>query len=287
MRDRLPSASNGLANVLMLAGFVLLVAGGMSAYPAVRNALGLVGTPEGFGDETALSALIIDTSEALPPRATDPVTAPEADDTGRSPLVLPETPLQSEVMPAPEAVTPTPEPAPVAAPTVTAPPATGFVPDVPSRIVIPAIGLDAPVVPVGWSVVTQNGQQVSMWDVPNRRAAGWLKTTARVGEPGNTVFDGHHNIYGEVFRYLVDLKPGDMIQLWAGDQVREYVVSLMKILPEKGQPIEVRLKNARWIQPTGDERLTLVTCWPYESNTHRLIVVALPADAPPTDTGAE
>ena len=101
------------------------------------------------------------------------------------------------------------------------------------------------------------------------------------------MLDGHHNIYGEVFRYLVDLKPGDTIQLWAGDQAREYVVSLLKILPEKGQPLEVRLKNARWIQPTEDERLTLITCWPYESNTHRLIVVALPADAPPTDTGAE
>ena len=40
---------------------------------------------------------------------------------------------------------------------------------------------------------------------------------------------------------------------------------------------KVRLANARWIQPSEDERLTLITCWPYESNTHRLIIVALPA----------
>jgi sortase A len=53
-------------------------------------------------------------------------------------------------------------------------------------------------------------------------------------------------------------------------------VSERHILPEKGQPLSVRLKNAAWIQPTTDERLTLVTCWPYTSNTHRLIIVARP-----------
>jgi sortase A len=43
-------------------------------------------------------------------------------------------------------------------------------------------------------------------------------------------------------------------------------------------PLSVRRKNAQWIMPTGDERLTLVTCWPYEwpGNSHRVIVVARP-----------
>ena len=158
MRDRLPSASNGLANVLMLAGFVLLVAGGVSAYPAVRDALGLAGAPEGFGDEAALSASIVDANEAQPALASETGAADPA------PLVLPETPLQSEVTPVPEVVAPTPEPTPVAAPTATAPPIAEFAPEVPSRIVSPAIDLDAPVVTVGWSVVTQNGQQLSLWD---------------------------------------------------------------------------------------------------------------------------
>jgi sortase A len=40
----------------------------------------------------------------------------------------------------------------------------------------------------------------------------------------------------------------------------------------------VRLQNAQWIQPTTDERLTLVTCWPYNDNSHRLIIVARPID---------
>jgi LPXTG-site transpeptidase (sortase) family protein len=30
----------------------------------------------------------------------------------------------------------------------------------------------------------------------------------------------------------------------------------------------------------GDERLTLITCYPWYSNTHRLIVVAHPIDPP-------
>jgi sortase A len=48
------------------------------------------------------------------------------------------------------------------------------------------------------------------------------------------------------------------------------------ILPEKYQEIDVRMDNARWILPSDDERLTLVTCWPATSNTHRLIIVARP-----------
>jgi sortase A len=39
---------------------------------------------------------------------------------------------------------------------------------------------------------------------------------------------------------------------------------------------EKRLENARWIGPFPDERLTLVTCWPYTNNTHRVIVIAKP-----------
>ena len=37
-----------------------------------------------------------------------------------------------------------------------------------------------------------------------------------------------------------------------------------------------RLQNARWIAATADERLTLVTCWPNTTNSHRLIIVAEP-----------
>jgi len=48
------------------------------------------------------------------------------------------------------------------------------------------------------------------------------------------------------------------------------------ILPERNEPVDTRLQNARWILPSADERLTLLTCWPYTTNTHRLIIVAIP-----------
>lgn len=321
MSGRNTSSSNGLANFLTLVGVTLVVVAGVTAYPSLHEWLGLNAVPQGFGDETALRTSIVESNESLPQNGgsarptADSSAAPAASRAEPAPLVLPETPLQSEVTPMPEAMAPlvlpetplqpevtplleatarpadpppTAQPAPTSAPETTSQAEAEFTPGAPSRLVIPSIGLDAPVVTVGWSIVTQNGQQVSMWDVPNRYAAGWLKTTARVGEPGNTVLDGHHNIAGEVFRYLVDLKQGDPIQVWAGDQARDYVVSLLKILPEKGQPISARLENARWIEPTQDERLTLVTCWPYTNNTHRLVVVALPADSLRLrDTGVE
>jgi sortase A len=52
------------------------------------------------------------------------------------------------------------------------------------------------------------------------------------------------------------------------------------ILKEKGEPPEVREQNTAWIAPTEDERLTMVTCWPYTNNTHRLVIVAKPIPSP-------
>ncbi|HMQ55905.1 MAG TPA: sortase, partial [Anaerolineae bacterium] len=60
------------------------------------------------------------------------------------------------------------------------------------------------------------------------------------------------------------------------NQKYEYVVDFKTIVKEKGESVDVRRKNAQWIAPTNDERLTLVTCWPYTNNTHRVIVVAKP-----------
>jgi sortase (surface protein transpeptidase) len=50
------------------------------------------------------------------------------------------------------------------------------------------------------------------------------------------------------------------------------------ILMERFVDTATRLNNARWLAHTEDVRLTLVTCWPKLSNTHRLILVARPLD---------
>ena len=147
----------------------------------------------------------------------------------------------------------------------------------PQRLVIPVIGLDAPVSTIGLSPVEIDGETFYQWQVPQDYRAGWHNTSARLGQLGNTVLNGHHNIAGEVFRDLIELEEGNEVIIYDGDQEYTYQVSQIELLPERGQPAEVRQENARWILPTDDERITLVTCWPYEDNSHRLVVVAKPA----------
>jgi len=149
----------------------------------------------------------------------------------------------------------------------------------PDRLVIPRIGLDSPIVPIGWSVVEQDGIIAREWEVADYKV-GWHETSSYPGRIGNTVLNGHHNIKGEVFRYLVDLEPGDQVYVYAEDQRYTYVVTEKHILKEKGQPLDVRRANAKWIERTVDERLTMITCWPYTNNTHRLVVVAKPLPVP-------
>ena len=131
---------------------------------------------------------------------------------------------------------------------------------------------------IGWKVVQRNGDLYSQWQVPDD-AVGFHKGSAYPGNAGNTVLSGHHNVGAEVFRDLHLVEPGDDIYLYVGAQSYHYVVQAKYRFREKGVPPEVQQDNARWIQHTADERLTLVTCWPYHypGNTHRIVVVAKPA----------
>jgi len=145
----------------------------------------------------------------------------------------------------------------------------------PTRLVLPSLNVDSPVVEVGWKTSVQNGQLVSEWEVADY-AVGFLKTTALPGAPGNTVMAGHNNINGEVFKNLIDLKVGDDVFVYVDQTAYRFVVTQKLLLKEYGVPMEQRLQNAQWIAPTNDTRLTLVSCWPYTSNTYRVIIVATP-----------
>jgi sortase A len=131
------------------------------------------------------------------------------------------------------------------------------------------------VIKVGWQTVIQNGVSANIWIVADY-AAGWHENSMLPGQVGNVVLSGHHNINGEVFRYIVDLEPGAIITLYDGDQPYDYKVEDKFIVKDKDEPDAVRRENAKWIGPFNDERLTLVTCWPYTNNTHRVIVIAKP-----------
>jgi LPXTG-site transpeptidase (sortase) family protein len=149
-------------------------------------------------------------------------------------------------------------------------------PEVPKRIVIESIGLDAPVIPAPVEFETLAGKEFMKWLVPDERATGWHSTSAMLGEPGNTVLNGHHNAFGEVFVALDDVLEGDIIWVESTNSRFIYQITNKIVLPEKYEELEVRMHNAQWLLPSIDERLTLISCWPYESNTHRLIVVARP-----------
>jgi sortase A len=146
--------------------------------------------------------------------------------------------------------------------------------EIPVRIVIPAIDLDAPITPV--VLLFKQGDPAAQWQVPNQRMAGWLNDSAKLGEMGNLVLDGHHNVYGRIFERLKDLQPGAEIIIYGETRAITYSLTARTLLLERGQPEQVRLEHARYIAPTSDQRLTLVTCWPPTDYSHRLILVARP-----------
>ena len=146
----------------------------------------------------------------------------------------------------------------------------------PSRVVIPSIKVDTPVIELGWSTTkSASGAIFSEWDVA-AYAAGWHKNSVLPDEPGNVVMSGHNNILGSVFRELDRLKRGDSIMVYAGRRPFEYTVEEVLIVPERNASFEQRKANAQYIDPTAEDRLTLVSCWPRNDNSHRIIVIASP-----------
>ncbi len=206
-----------------------------------------------------------------PPRAE--VAAPDSPDEPGQPPSSGATPAPFVPVRVPETPAPAPtlEPTPVVTPGPFPPAAT----TPPTQILIPAIQVDAPVVSVGFYYVREGPYLVRYYEVAEY-AAGWHEDSALPGAPGNTVIAGHNNVKGEVFRDLYKLEPGDMVYLNADGRWYPYRVVQKLLLREVGVPPEQQFENARWIAPTNDVRLTLVSCWPYETNTHRVIVVAVP-----------
>jgi LPXTG-site transpeptidase (sortase) family protein len=154
----------------------------------------------------------------------------------------------------------------------------------PSRLVIPSIKVDTPVVELGWKTSkTASGSIFSEWDVADY-AAGWHKNSSVPGEQGNVVMSGHNNILGSVFRELDQLKQGDKLEVFAGGTEYTYAVDEVLILPEKHASDQQRKTNVKYIQETTDDRLTLVSCWPRDDNTHRIVVIARPTGETATAT---
>jgi sortase A len=226
-------------------------------------------------DQTDSSAAVLS-----PPPPADSQTAPAAEvpapqpaevtaadaPVAEAPVVEAGASPAENSLPAEPMFTPTPTPSPTPVIPANSPP---------SRILIPSINLDTPVDLTTWEVNEQNGAQASAWIIP-ANAPGWHVNSALPGHGSNVVLSGHHNIGSEVFRTLVDVEPGAALTLQADGRDYLYTITDRFIVPERNVSQEQQTQNARWIMPTVDERVTLVTCWPYQDNSHRVIVIAKP-----------
>lgn len=138
---------------------------------------------------------------------------------------------------------------------------------------IPNIAVFAPVTAVGWE--TEEGA-APVWDSPHAQV-GWALSSALPGDEGNIVLYGHNNIDSSVFRNLSDLKFGDEVRLQTGEKEWLYYVTEVNILPVQSEEEDLAV-YAEYMSPSRTPRLTLISCWPPANNTHRVIVVAYPAE---------
>ncbi|MBM4429717.1 MAG: sortase [Chloroflexi bacterium] len=145
----------------------------------------------------------------------------------------------------------------------------------PQRIVIPRVALDAPVVPVGWQVIQAGNEVYGRWHTV-ADAVGHHRGSADPGQLGNCVLSAHSSdAGGALFRRLDELVSGDAVELYTVDGQRHtYIVQTLVTLDESGATAAEKREHARWLDSTDEPMLTLVTCWPAWSYTHRLIVRA-------------
>ena len=124
-------------------------------------------------------------------------------------------------------------------------------PQAPTHIVIPAIEVDALVV------------EGDSWE-QLKLGVGHHSSSADPGERGNMMLSAHNDIYGEIFRRLADLELGDEVTVYAGEQPYRYVVTAKQIV----EPTAVEV-----LAPTTRPVVTLISCYPYMVDSHRIVVV--------------
>jgi sortase A len=146
----------------------------------------------------------------------------------------------------------------------------------PVRLQIPVVNIDSKIVPVTWQMIpTKDGVTKSEWQVADY-AVGHHAGSAHPGEMGNVVLSGHVDYKGQVFKDLDKVNKGDEVTVYTMKGQYLYVVSDIKLVQEEGVSEEQKRRNAAFMNPTPDQTLTMITCWPYGIDTHRLIVIAKP-----------
>jgi sortase A len=147
----------------------------------------------------------------------------------------------------------------------------------PVRLVIPSVNIDSKIVPVTWNMIpAPGGGMKAEWQVADY-AVGHHAGSANPGQrTGNVVLSGHVDYKGQVFKDLHKVNKGDEVIVYTERGQYLYVVTDIKLVLEEGASEEQKRANARFMDPTPDPTLTMITCWPYGIDTHRLIVIARP-----------
>jgi len=179
------------------------------------------------------------------------------------PTIVPATatPFPTSTIPPTPTETPTPTPTPQ--------------PQPPTRLVIPSIGVNSAVRQVGVSISGDPLNPNVTW--PELGAGvGHDMASVNPGESGNIILFGHNNYAGQVFRRLSELEVADEIHLYTLDQGFFYLVQDVDIVRAVGATEQDNRAHAFYLGPKSEETLTLVSCWPYSTYTHRVYVVAKP-----------
>jgi sortase A len=120
------------------------------------------------------------------------------------------------------------------------------------RIQIPAIDVDSPIV------------QGDDWE-QLKKGVGQHIGSSLPGQSGNLVLSAHNDIYGEIFRHIDKLSPGDEIIISTERQRYTYIIRDLR----RVDPTDV------WVMaPTDHASSTLISCYPYRVNNQRIIVFA-------------
>jgi sortase A len=109
-------------------------------------------------------------------------------------------------------------------------------------------------------------------EVPVVQGDGWEQLKRGVGQHigsvdpgknGNLVLSAHNDIYGEWFRDLDQLQPGDEIIIKTATRVFTYRVTDTRLV----EPTEVSV-----LEPTAKSTITLISCYPYLVDNQRIVV---------------
>lgn len=85
---------------------------------------------------------------------------------------------------------------------------------------------------------------------------GWAESSALPGTTGTVVISGHRDTH---FRWLQDLRDGDVLELQSRDGPRRYVVAGTRVADARRERIAA----------TDRDQLLLVTCWPFDATAPR------------------